>query len=468
VSRAAGAGPRTAGQQAKGPPGRPPGPGDRAALDLAHFAALMDRLGPYEPDAHLAVAVSGGADSLALAVLLRDWARARGFLATALVVDHGLRDRSAAEARAVVRSLAAQGLAARVLRARGPKPRANVQAAARAMRYRLLADWCARRGVLHLALAHHRDDQAETLLLRLGRGSGLDGLAGMAPVVELRELRLLRPLLEVPKAALEATLTARGLSWLEDPSNRDRAHRRVRMRQLADLLAGEGLSAARLAATAAHLGRARAALEAAVADLLAGAARPDPAGFLWLDPQPLAGAPREVRLRALARCLMMVGGGGYTPRLSSLMRLEARILAGLRRGATLGGCRIVPLKGRLLLVREAAAAPSLEVAPGQGLFWDDRFEIRLRRPRTGRRARNLTVGPLGSAGWRALAKGIAPGLRGPLPAAAGPSIPALFDARGVLEAPLIGYRRSAKGSNLLQCCRFSPQNSLTTARFTVA
>jgi tRNA(Ile)-lysidine synthase len=322
--------------------------------------------------------------------------------------------------------------------------------------------------VLHLVLGHQRDDQAETLLLRLGRGSGLDGLAGMAPVVELRDLRLVRPLLEVPRASLEATLEAVGLPWIEDPSNRDRAHWRVRMRQLGDALAGEGLTAARLAATAVHLARARAALEAAVSDLLARAARPDPAGFLWLEPELLDRAPREVGLRALARSLIMVGGGDDTPRLSSLMRLDARLRDGLRRGATLGGCRILPRRGRLLVVREAAAVPTVKVAPGERLHWYGRFEIRLGRSRSGAPGRGLAVGPLGVAGWTALAGRAAGACRTPVPAAAGPSIPALFDQRGPLEVPLLGYRRSPRGLKLLHCCRFSPQNALTSARFTVA
>ena len=428
----------------------------------------MARVGPFEPQAHLAVAVSGGADSLALAVLLRDWAVTRGFQVSALVVDHGLRAGAAAEARQTVKVLSEQGVCARLLRVRGPKPRANIQAAARAARYRLLADWCARRGVLHLVLGHHRDDQAETLLLRLGRGSGLDGLAGMAPVVELRDVRLLRPLLEVPREALEAALRARGLTWIDDPSNRDRVHGRVRIRQLKAVLAGEGLTAARLAATATHLARARAAVEAAVADLLARAARPDPAGFLWLDPELLGRTPQEVRLRALTRSLMMVGGANYAPRLPSLMRLEARILAGLRAGATLGGCRILPRKGGLLLVRESAAAPLVKVEPGQRLHWDGRFEIRLRRAKGRTRGGGLAVGPLGAAGWAALAGRAGQASRDLVPAAAGASIPALFDRRGLREVPLLGYRRSTRAPNLLQSCRFSPQNALTAVRFTVA
>lgn len=428
----------------------------------------MTRLGPFEPDAHLAVAVSGGADSVALALLLKDWARAQGYQLTALVVDHGWRAESTSEARRTVRVLGQQDVPARLLRLAGAKPRANVQAAGRAARYALLTDWCARRGVLHLVLGHHRDDQAETLLLRLGRGSGLDGLAGMSPVVELHDVRLLRPLLDVPRAALEANLRSRGVTWIDDPSNRDRAHGRVRIRQLKDALADEGLTAARLAGAASHLARARAGLEAAVNDLLALAAKPDPAGFLWLAPAMWADAPQEVRLRALARALMMVGGADYAPRLASLMRLEARILTGLKRGATLGGCRVLPRKGRLLLVREVAAARPVRVEPGQRLRWDGRFEIRLRRPKSGLSGGELAVGPLGSTGWTALADQVDTDVRAAIPPAAGPPIPALFDRRGLREVPALGYRRPVNGANLLQICYFSPQNALTSARFTVA
>ena len=154
----------------------------------------MERLGPFEASPHIAAGVSGGADSMALAVLLHAWAGARGGRVTALTVDHGLRPEAAREARRAGRTLRSLGIGHRSLRWEGPSPTANLQAEARRIRYGLLEDWCARHGVLQLALAHHRDDQAETLLLRLGRGSGLDGLAAMSPVSARAHIRLLRPL----------------------------------------------------------------------------------------------------------------------------------------------------------------------------------------------------------------------------------------------------------------------------------
>ncbi|MBF0335348.1 MAG: tRNA lysidine(34) synthetase TilS, partial [Alphaproteobacteria bacterium] len=203
-----------------------------AGLEDEEFAGLMARLGPFEPRPAIAVALSGGADSMALALLADRWAAARGGVAHALTVDHRLRPESGAEAAQVAAWMASLGIGHHILARMGERPVGDLQAAARAARHALLEDWCRARGVPHLLLAHHREDQAETLLLRLARGSGLDGLAAMAPIAERPFARLLRPLLDVPRARLEATLERAGQSWIDDPSNADRAYARVRLRGL--------------------------------------------------------------------------------------------------------------------------------------------------------------------------------------------------------------------------------------------
>ncbi|MFQ5766208.1 MAG: tRNA lysidine(34) synthetase TilS, partial [Rhodospirillales bacterium] len=290
-------------------PARARGPARRLTDDA--FDRLMDALGPFEGAPHVAVAVSGGADSLALALFAGRWAARRGGRATALTVDHGLRREAAAEARQVGRWLAPRGIGHHVLRWRGPKPATGVQAAARDARYRLMGDWCREAGVLHLLLAHTLDDQAETLLMRLGAGSGPDGLAAMSAVRETPDGRLLRPLLAVPKSALTAALDHEGQTWIEDPSNRDDAFTRTRVRRA---MARGGLDAGPLALAAHRFGRARQALEASASALLARAARVHPAGFARLDREPLAAVPDEVGLRALARVLAAVGGRPHRPR----------------------------------------------------------------------------------------------------------------------------------------------------------
>ncbi len=270
-------------------------------LNAPEFRALMAALGPFERAPHLAVAVSGGADSMALGLLGDGWARARGGRVTALTVDHGLRPESGAEARRVKAWLGKRGIPQSVLRwtaaGEGGAPGANLQALARAARYRLLAGWCRKRHVLHLVLAHHLEDQAETFLLRLGRGSGVHGLAAMAAVTGIEGVRLLRPLLTVPKARLRANLQRRGQAWIEDPSNEDPAFARVRLRALMPAFAGVGMDAQRLAQTANAMGRARRALEEAAVTLLAAAAEIYPAGYCLLRPDLFRAAPDEVALR---------------------------------------------------------------------------------------------------------------------------------------------------------------------------
>src|SRR5262245_33107474 len=265
------------------------------------FATLMERLGPFEARPHLAVAVSGGRDSLCLALLLHRWARRRRGRVTALTVDHRLRPESAAEAAQVRRWLAVHRIGHRTLRWQRADARpfaGGLQAAAREARYRLLCGACRELGILHLALAHQRDDQAETFLLRLDRRSGPDGLASIAPIAERQGIRLVRPLLSVPRARLAATLQAWRQAWIDDPTNESDAYTRIRLRRLLPSLAETGVTPARLADAAGAHGHARGAMEDAVAELLAEAVETDPAGYLRLDPARLKYAPAEVSQRA--------------------------------------------------------------------------------------------------------------------------------------------------------------------------
>ncbi len=441
-----------------------------APVEAAEFDALLGALGPFEAAPRIAVAVSGGADSMALAVLAGRWARARGGGALGLTVDHGLRPGSNREARQVGRWLAAHEVDHRVLSWRGAKPARNLQAAARAARYELLIGRCRDHGVLHLLLAHHREDQAETLLLRLGRGSGLDGLAAMAGIAETRDLRRLRPLLSVPKARLVATLEAHGQDWIEDPTNQDARHARVRMRALMPSLAAEGLTARRLAETAGRLGRARAAADDAIARLLARAAEIHPAGYCRLDAEALASAPAEVSLRALARILVAVGGGRYPPRLDRLERLHAALAAdALGGGRTLAGCRLAPSGDRVLVCREPAAATHVAAAiAGTRIAWDGRFEVEIAAVRGGRKTPPATLARLGRAGWSEIVAAEPALRRVPVPAPARPSLIALRDADGVIEVPHLGYRRAGSRAALrVGAVRFAAAVPLAVGRFGV-
>lgn len=297
-----------------------------------------------------AVAVSGGGDSLALMHLLRDFARARGHASpTVLTVDHGLRKSSAADAKKVAAWAKRLGLSAKVLTWRGKKPKTGIEAAARQARYRLMGEFLRKQKIGTLLVGHNQDDQAETFLLRLARGSGLDGLAGMQPraswpVEGFAGLVLARPLLGMSRDQLRAYLKAKGQAWLDDPMNEDTAFDRVKVRKARDALTAAGLTVPRIAAAAAHLARARESLDVMTAAVVLRAVRKQEGGGILLDAAALAAAPREVGLRALAGVLMGIGEQAYRPRFESLERLFDKIAgASLRGGATLHGCQIRPL-----------------------------------------------------------------------------------------------------------------------------
>jgi tRNA(Ile)-lysidine synthase len=403
-------------------------------LTAGEFAKLVDALLTLGPGEKIAVAVSGGADSMALALLSADWAKARGLNIAALTVDHGLRPDSAAEARQVGAWLGARGIEHHILRWRGAKPAANRQALAREARYHLLGAWCRRHGARRLLLGHQLEDQAETFLLRAGRGSGVDGLAAMAAVGEAHGLMLARPLLTVEKARLVATLRRAGQAWIEDPSNRDPHYQRTQVRAALELLAPEGLGARRLAATAGRMARVRQALEAMTAEVMGRAVRHEPLGYSFIDAQSLARAPEEIALRVLARVLADVGGHSEPMRLERLERLLAAILGGeLAGGRTLAGCRVLPWKGAILVCREASQiAPALKLRAGQTAVWDGRFELRLGAGAP----KGLSVAALGRrlGQLRALARAEA------VPGPARPTLPTIWRRGRLVLAPLLKPR----------------------------
>lgn len=331
-------------------------PGEPHALDAGAFARLMARFGPFESRPELAVAVSGGRDSLSLALLAHEWTGGLGGRIVALIVDHGLRSEAAGEAAATASLLRGCGIECLVLHWTGAKPVAGLQEAARAARYRLLRDVCRERGILHLLVAHHADDQAETIAMRAARASGPDGLAGMAALVEWPEVRLLRPLLSVPRARLSATLVARGVAWIDDPSNIDPRFERARLR-----LAG-AVEAASPGADRVRVGR-----EVHAARVGAALLESREEGSVAIDRTAFDRLPPDTRARLMSRVVQALGGGHHPPRRDRLDRALVRMGAAANRGKsgrgedfTLSGCRFA--------LRQAAGSRQLEwiVRPENG------------------------------------------------------------------------------------------------------
>ncbi len=332
------------------------------------------------------VAVSGGSDSTALLLLAARWAKRvkRPPKLLAVTVDHGLRPEAAAEAAAVSRLARRLGVPHRTLRWRGIKPTTGLQDAARRARYRLLADAARRRGWAHIVTAHTVDDQAETVLFRLARGSGLSGLAAMAAVSmvpdQAGEVFLLRPLLHVAKARLIATLRGAGISYADDPSNLDPRFARTRFRQLVPALAGEGLDAPRLSLLAARMRRADASIEFAVAAARAAltpGAWPE-RGPIEFDREQFAALPAEIALRLLGRAIAHTGDEGPVE-LAKLETLYDSLAGPERLRRTLAGALITVTPDRLSIER----APPRRVARRRAM----RGTLAIRRKRNSRTAK---------------------------------------------------------------------------------
>lgn len=380
------------------------------------------------PPGPVGVAVSGGGDSVALLLLAQDWAAREEREIAAVTVDHRLRPDSAAEAAAVAALCAGRGIAHEILVWEGWDGRGNLQHRAREARRRLIGDWACVRGIGAVALGHSLEDQAETVVMRLARGSGVDGLSAMAPVSAGAGLLWLRPLLGVERAALRGWLAAQGVRWAEDPGNASVAFERVRARAALAPLAALGLTPRRLAATAERMGVARAALEGAVGALARECLSAGEAGDLTLDPGALARAPLELRLRLLAGALGWVSGAVYRPRLASLEAALGRIETGaLGHGFTLHGCVVRPRGAGAVLRREPErVAPRV---PAALKAWDGRWQLEGRPPQR----EGLAIGALGAVGLARIADWRARGVA----REALVTTPALWQGETLIAAPLV-------------------------------
>ncbi|MBT7614572.1 MAG: tRNA lysidine(34) synthetase TilS, partial [Rhodospirillaceae bacterium] len=335
-------------------------------LSEQEFEALMVRFGPFEQRPLLAVGLSGGADSTALVLLAQTWAQARGGKVIALIVDHGLRDESAIEAQGVARSCQARGIDAEVLTHRGSAVISGIEEAAREARHRLLGEACCRLGALHLLLAHHHGDQAETVAMRRQHGSTRHGLAGISGCVERVQFRVLRPLLALPKDRLVATLKWRGETWVEDPMNRDLRFARARLRH-------HGVPED----PDQDAGNVRVELERALAQALPAIVGVDRFGVGRLDRTGWLALPSRLGLFALAHLAQTLGGLDYAPRGERLEALAQRLRGDGPVSATLGRCQ---WKGtnQITVVRERRHLPRLDVSEtGPELLWDGRFRVTL-------------------------------------------------------------------------------------------
>ncbi len=326
----------------------------------ARFAQAMDAL---EPPGRLGLAVSGGGDSMALMALAQRWGKAHLCVAT---VDHGLRPEAAQEAEMVAQAAHDLGLAHVTLQWRGWDGQGNLQDRARTARRFLLREWAQAEGLSAVLTGHTRDDQAETVLMRLARGSGVDGLAGMAARYCEAGLLWLRPLLDMSRAELRAWLQAQGGRWCDDPGNDDLRFDRIKARQALVALAPLGLSADRLVQTAQRMRDASCVLEQSASQSACRIAR-YAQGDIIFDAPAFDALPADTRHRLAASALCQIASRPYRPRLA---RLRAALASSC---VTLHGCLVTRNATELRITREAQAVRAT-VAQCGGI-WDGRWQI---------------------------------------------------------------------------------------------
>ncbi len=426
-----------------------------AALDQNAFDAALAALGPFEAAPLLAVGWSGGGDSTALLSLAESFARGHGGRVVALHVDHGLRAESAAQAQELAKRAAVLGIAFEALAWTGPKPAHGVPQAARAARRDLLVEACRRLGAIHLLLAHNADDQRETVAMRAARQSGPVGLAGMSAIVADRGVRILRPLLGVAHADLLALCRARGLHWLEDPTNRDPRFLRARLRLAGSLPEFSGAAS-----------RTRVQHEGDLARLAARSVAVAPGGYVRLDCAVLRAADGRLAHGVLARAVLCVGGDDYAPAPAALAAAWDALAAAApgESGRTLGHCRLrIEPDGRLLVAREPRACQAaLPLEPGKTVFWDGRFAAMCSA--VGCTATGLAIGALGAHGWAQLPRKLRASVAKSIPAAARAGLPTIRDLDGVLAVPHLSYGREGHRLDTV-AVRFWPRHALCGPAF---
>ncbi len=302
-------------------------------------------LSVYAEESDIAVGVSGGPDSMALAWLLHQWSLENKINLHILTVDHGLRADSAYEAGAVGDAVKNWPLAQhRVLAWTGAKPETRLLEEARRARYDLFSTYCRDHAINYLFIAHHQDDQAETFLFRLAKGSGLDGLSAMQRLQTLGGVTLVRPLLDVSKQELVDLCAAQNIPFVRDPTNEKTDYARPRLRAARAVLEEEGLTSKRLATTAMRLSRAREAFETIAGIVYEDVAQQTGAG-VSLDRDKLHVWPEEIVLRVVLKAMKAIRGEAqaYPPRMEKVEELVREwMTGGLEKTTTLGGCLFVP------------------------------------------------------------------------------------------------------------------------------
>ncbi len=359
------------------------------------FKQQVDKFKPFEKNPDFAVAVSGGADSTCLALLLSSYAQNNNASMVALIVDHGLREESAEEAQTVFNRLKEFGINAKILKLNLEKKSSSIQQRAREARYDALLSYCRQNNILHLFVGHHLNDQQETIKMRMARGQSLVGLAGMPSLSYKENVRILRPMLNFSKQDIYKTIVERfNAKWVEDPSNNNEKFERVRVRKNNKENIDTNLLKTERQLFENNIINALKDIDLSIDSL--GVFRLLKDDFLNIEDE-------KTKVFVLSRVLMALSTNKYPPSYDSCLAVLNAIKDNKKH--TLCGNAIYVLNGFITIHREARNLPEPISLKDYCInsVWDSRFKLDISREKTSQKD-GYVIKPLGKEGYKRLKK----------------------------------------------------------------
>ena len=394
----------------------------------------------YIDDKPIALAVSGGPDSTAMMQIAALSKKLKNNKVTVIVVDHGLREESKNEANIVGQNAKLLGFKFKILKWDGVKPKTRIQEIARKTRYKLMTSWCKKKGIEKLFLAHHLDDQVETFLMRLGKGSGVDGLAVMNYVTEISSLKLVRPFLEIPKTRFIKILSITNLEWISDPSNFSSDYKRSRIRKILPILSKEGINSKQIGLVIKRMRSAKDALNTQTNILLKKYLSNVDNVAYFLNKELLKDVKeKEILLRVLEKIFMNISGSIYPPRRNKLENIISWILKNNNiKAKTLTGVVVRKRKSELIFYREPDDCyKSVNIRPLTSRYscWDDRFFLKANK------SNDLQIRALGDVGIKILKEEKILKRQGfqNVPLSAWKTVPGVWSKKRLISVPTLGY-----------------------------
>ena len=391
-------------------------------------------------DSKIAIAVSGGVDSMVLMNLAKESDFLNDKNVFILVVDHGLRAESKQEAKFVKNEAKKLGFPTRILKWKGSKPNKRIQEEARNKRYSLLINFCRENNINNLYLAHHLDDQIETFLFRMFRGSGLQGLTSFSSSYERNGLTLIRPLIDTPKSELISYARRKKINWVEDPSNKNQKYDRVKLRKVLPLIYKEGFDKKVFLKSVKKLRLANQALDQITKEFVLQYVIINKNISVFIKQELFLTAPEDVQLRVLQNTIRIFSGERYySPNYLKILNLMnwARNDNDIS-AKTLGGTIFRKRKGGLILYKEVKKLNEIKpikLSKSKYRAWDNRFLIKINKSVKGE------ISYLGNEGVKILKSKKILGKKGfnGIPLTALYSIPAMWDGKRLISAPFFDY-----------------------------